>query len=128
MRLLIAMKVLEGLPERIRRYPELFVLRGETPASAMARIERLHARRLGERSITYSRSDGSPWRLSLADLYARRAAFEVAYNPNDCVELRWGSTTGTPEAATCRRQAPSEQRARMEEYRHWFREARRPPR
>lgn len=128
MRLLIAMKVLEGLPERIRRYPELYVLRGESPPAAAARIERLHARRSEERFIAYTRSDGSPWRLSLADLYARRAGFEVAYNPNDCVERRWGASPDTPDYATCRRQAPADQRARMEEYRPWFRETRRPPR
>jgi hypothetical protein len=128
MRLLIAMKVVEGLPERIRRYPQLFVLRGEDPGAAAARIERLHTRRLEERSIGYTRSDGSPWRLSLAELYARRGPLEVAYNPNDCVERRWGATPGTEDYATCRRQAPAEQRARMEEYRPWFREARRPPR
>jgi len=128
MRLLIAMKVVEELPERIRRYPELFVLRGEEPHAAAARIERLHARRVQESSIGYTRSDGSPWRLSLAELYARRGPLEVAYNPNDCVERRWGATPGTEDYATCRRPAPAEQRARMEEYRPWFREARRPPR
>jgi hypothetical protein len=128
MRLLIAMKVLEGLPARIRGYPELYVLRGEDPAAAAARIERLHARRLQERYVSYARSDGSQWRLSLTDLYARRSALEVAYNPNDCVERRWGASSGTEDYATCRRQAPAEQRARMEEYRPWFREARRPPR
>ena len=128
MRLLIALRVLEGLPERLRRYPDLFVLRGEDPAAAAARIERIHARRIQERSISYARSDGSPWRLSLADIYARRAGLEVAYNPNDCVERRWGASPETADYATCRRQAPAEQRARMEQYRPWFREARRPPR
>ena len=128
MRLLIALRVLEGLPERIRRYPELFVLHGEDPAEAAARIERIHARRIQERSIRYSRSDGSAWRLSLADIYARRAGLEVAYNPNDCVERRWGASPATEDYATCRRQAPAEQRARMEDYRPWFHEARRPPR
>jgi hypothetical protein len=128
MRLLIAMNVLAGLPERIRRYPELYVLRGESPAAAAARVERLHDRRLQERFVTYNRSDGSPWRLSLADLYQRRPGLEVAYNPNDCVERRWGASPGTPDYPTCRRQASAEQRARMEEYRPWFREARRPPR
>jgi hypothetical protein len=128
MRLLIAMKVVEGLPERIRRYPELFVLGGEDPAAAAARIERLHARRMQETSVGYTRSDGSPWRLTLAELYARRGALEVAYNPNDCVERRWGASPDTEDYATCRRQAPAEQRARMQEYRSWFREARRPPR
>jgi hypothetical protein len=128
MRLLIAMKVVEGLPERIRRYPELYVLRGEDPSAAAARVERLHARRIQDSAIAYTRSDGSTWRLSLAELYSRRGALEVAYNPNDCVERRWGATPATEDYATCRRQAPADQRARMEEYRPWFREARRPPR
>ncbi|MCU0835388.1 MAG: hypothetical protein MUC77_13300 [Chromatiaceae bacterium] len=128
MRLLIALHVLEALPERIRRFPELYVLGGETPASAAARIEAFHAREVERRHITYTRSDGSPWRLSLAEIYARRSGLEVGYNPNDCVERRWGATPATADFATCRRQAPPEQRARMEEYRPWFHERRRPPR
>jgi hypothetical protein len=128
MRLLIAMKVLADLPERIRRHPEIYVLRGEGAADAAARIERLHAQRIRERFVTYSRSDGSPWRLSLAEIYERRPGLEVAYNPNDCVERRWGAAPGTPDFGTCRRRSPAGQRERMEEYRLWFREARRPPR
>jgi hypothetical protein len=128
LRLLIAMNVLAALPERIRRYPQNYVLRGEGAATAAARLEQAHARRVAGESITYTRSDGSPWRLTLADLYARRAGLEVAYNPNDCVERRWGAGPQDADHATCRRQAPAEQRARMEEYRPWFHEARRPPR
>jgi hypothetical protein len=128
MRILIALKVLAGLPERIRQHPELYVLGGESAMDAAARIERLHAQRLRERFITYTRSDGSNWKLSLAEIYARRPGLEIAYNPNDCVERRWGSVSGSPDFATCRRQAPPEQRKRMEEYRPWFRDARRPPR
>jgi len=128
MRLLIALKVLEELPERIRRYPNLFVLLGEPPGAAAARIERLHQRRLDEQFVTYTRSDGSPWRLSLRDIYDRRRGLEVAYNPNDCVERRWGASPATPDHATCRRQAPDDQLARMEEYRAWFRDTVRPPR
>jgi hypothetical protein len=128
MRLLIALQVLEGLPERIRRYPELYVLQGEGPASAAARIGQMHVRQIQGRDITYTRSDGSPWRLSLAEIYARRPGLEVGYNPNDCVERRWGATPETPDHATCRRRAPADQRARMEEYRPWFHERRRPPR
>ena len=52
----------------------------------------------------------------------------MAYNPNDCVEIRWGASDGTADVPTCRRRAPDEQRARMQEYRAWFHEARRPPR
>lgn len=128
MRILIALKVLVDLPERIRRNPDLYLLGGESPAAAAARIERLHSQRLKERFITYTRSDGSPWRLSLGELYQRRSGLEIAYNPNDCVELRWGATPSTPDFATCDRQAPAGQRTRMEEYRVWFRETRWPPR
>ena len=128
MRLLIALNVLAGLPERIRRYPDLYVLHGERPAEAAAGIERLHAGRLDRQFVTYTRSDGALERLSLRDIYARRAGLEVAYNPNDCIEKRWGAAPDTADYASCRRQAPADQRARMQEYRPWFHEARRPPR
>jgi hypothetical protein len=128
MRLLIAMHVLETLPSRIVAYPELFVLQGETPADAKAAMRALHERRVGERSVTYERSDGSPWTLTVRDALARRDAFTRAYNPNDCVEARWGAPEAGPERAPCRRQAPSEQRARMESYRRWFETMRRPTR
>ena len=52
----------------------------------------------------------------------------MAYNVNDCVELRWGAREGSEEAATCKRRAPQAQRAKMTGYRAWFHERRRPPR
>ncbi len=128
MRLLIALAVLERLPERIVQYPELFVLGGQNPAQARAAIEQHHARAIEERRISYRRSDGSPWELSVADVYRRRPALEVGYNPNDCPEVRWGADADSAEQATCRRRAPDDQRARMERYRPWFHEMRRPPR
>jgi len=126
MRILIALKVLAGLPERIRRNPEFYLLRGENPAAAVARVERLDSQQRKEHFVTYTRSDSSPWRLSLDEIYQRRSELEIAYNPNDCVERRWGATPHTLDFATCRRQAPAEQRRRMEEYRPWFRETRWP--
>ncbi|MGR8935179.1 MAG: hypothetical protein ACU837_12430 [Gammaproteobacteria bacterium] len=126
MRLLIAIEVVNGLPEKIVRHPDLFVLHGQDPAQAKAAVERRHARRIHERSIRYTRSDGSRWALSVAELLARQKAFEMAYNPNDCVELRWGAKPDSEEYATCRRQAPVQQRAKMRQYRIWFRELRRP--
>jgi len=128
MRILIALKVLTDLPERIRRHPELYLLGAESPEAAAARIKSLHSQRLKERFVTYTRSDGSSWRLSLDEIYQRRSGLEIAYNPNDCVERRWGALPGMQDFATCGRQAPVEQRTRVEEYRPWFREARRPPR
>jgi hypothetical protein len=128
MRLLIAMRVLTGLPARISEHPELFLLAGHKPAEVRAEIEALHEKQIRERSIEYRRSDGSPFRLTVGEVLARRTAFEVAYNPNDCVEIRWGATPETADFASCKRRAPDEQRARMQEYRAWFHEARRPPR
>ena len=58
----------------------------------------------------------------------RTAALEMAYNVNDCAELRWGAPEESEEAATCKRHAPEAQRQKMTEYRAWFSERRRPPR
>jgi hypothetical protein len=126
LRLIIAINVLNGLPEKIVRHPELFVMNGSSPEEAKAGIEQYHARRTQERSIRYTRTDGSPWELSVAEVLARKQAYEMTYNPNDCVEMRWGAKPGAEEYSTCRRHAPAEQRAKMEQYRIWFHEARRP--
>jgi len=128
MRLIIAVNVLSGLPQRIVQHPELFVLGGRKPAEAKQDMGALHDKLTKERSIEYKRTDGASQRLTVADVIARKAGFEMAYNPNDCVELRWGAREGTPEMASCQRRAPADQRARMEQYRNWFRDARRPPR
>ena len=54
---------------------------------------------------------------------------EMAYNPNDCMEIRWGAPEGSAGDAVMsggtRRAA---QRAKMAEYREWFRTRHRPPR
>jgi len=128
MRLLIALATLERLPQRIVQYPTLFVLGEQDPAEASAAIAQRHARAIEERRISYRRSDGSPWELRVADVYRRRPPLEVGYNPNDCPEVRWGADASTAERSTCQRRAPDDQRARMEQYRPWFHETRRPPR
>jgi hypothetical protein len=46
----------------------------------------------------------------------------MAYNPNDCVELRWAAAAGSDEASTCKRRAPAAQRDKMSSYRTWFRD------
>ena len=128
MRLIIAINVLSGLPGRILQHPELFVLAGRKPEEARKELEGLHDKLTKERAIEYKRSDGAPQRLTVADLLSRKAGFEMAYNPNDCVEVRWGAPEGSAELKSCQRRAPAEQRAKMEQYRGWFRDARRPPR
>jgi len=92
-----------------------------------AELERVLATELSTRKFSYTRTDGSAWTLALKDVLDRATDFELAYNPNDCVELRWGAPGGE-EASTCKRHASSTQRAKMQEYRTWFHERRRPPR
>lgn len=128
MRLIIAMNVLADLPEQIVRHPELFALSGREPEQVKNDIAQLHQQRTAEREIRYTRSDGSTWPLSVAEVFARKSAFEMTYNPNDCAEQRWGAKPGTEEYATCRRHAPASQIVRMAQYRPWFRDAKRPSR
>ena len=128
LRLLIALDVLAKLPEQIRRYPELFTLNGVDPARISEELATHLETATQTRTIRYIRSDGSEWPLSLEAINARKNRLEMAYNPNDCPEIRWGASPGTAEYQTCRRQAPPEQKSRMENYRVWFHEAKRPPR
>lgn len=128
MRLLIAMNVLLGFPEKVQQYPELFKLTAKTARQMKGKLEQLHAALIKEKKIQYLRSNGEPWELTVAEVLARRAAFEMAYNPNDCVEIRWGAEPGTQEYASCRRHAPVAQIKQMSAVREWFREAKRPPR
>lgn len=128
MRLLIALRVLSSLPDRIEAHPELFLLSGRKPSEVKRDILTLHQREISARGIDYQRSDGSMFHLTVADILARREALGQAYNPNDCAEIRWGATPGTPDYPTCRRHAPEEQRQLMKTYLPWFLETRRPPR
>jgi len=91
-------------------------------------LESVLASELAARKISYTRSDGSPWTLTLKDVGDRVTALEMAYNVNDCVELRWGAPENSAEASTCKRRAPGTQRAKMTDYRSWFHDRRRPPR
>jgi hypothetical protein len=101
---------------------------GASVADVKAQLQRVLAAELASRKFSYPRTDGSQWTLTLKDVFDRASSLEMAYNLNDCVELRWGAHEGSEEAATCRRHAPQAQRAKMEKYRAWFHERRRPPR
>jgi hypothetical protein len=129
LRLLIAMDVVRFFPERVARRPERYAMpRDRSVADVKAELERVLASELAARKFSYPRTDGSPWTLALKDAIDRAVALEMAYNLNDCVELRWGAPEGSEEASTCRRRAPQAQRAKMTQYRAWFHERRRPPR
>ena len=101
---------------------------GKSVADVKAELESMLASELSARKFSYTRSDGSAWTLALKDVLDRASDLEMAYNVNDCVELRWGAPEKSEEAATCKRRAPQGQRTKMAEYRAWFHERRRPPR
>jgi len=129
LRLLIAIDVVRGFPDRVARRPNRYAMpSGKSVADVKAEMERVLASELATRKFSYTRSDGSAWTLALKDVVERQGALEMAYNLNDCVELRWGAPERSDEASTCKRHASSVQRAKMTEYRAWFHERRRPPR
>jgi hypothetical protein len=131
LRLLIAMDVVNHFDDKVARQPEAFgTTSGPTMDDLRGRLAQERKRLLAsdELAFSYKRTDGSTKKLTLADLVTRATAFEAVYNPNDCVEFRWGAPPGSAELATCARHAPDDQRQRMETYRAWFRDRKRPPR
>jgi hypothetical protein len=126
-RVLIAIDVVTGFPDRVERRPERYAIaNGKSAADVKAEMQSVLASELAMRNFSYTRSDSSAWTLSLKDVIDREATLEMAYNPNDCVELRWAAPEESAEASTCKRHAPAAQRAKMTEYRTWFRERRWP--
>jgi len=123
-RLLIAIDVVRGFPDRfVRRAARYAVPTGKSVEAVKSELQGVLASELASRKISYTRSDGSQWTLSLKDVIDRMSDFEMAYNPNDCAELRWAARENTDEVATCKRHAPQAQRAKMSsEYRTWFHE------
>src|SRR4029078_8322785 len=84
LRLLIAIDVVRGFPERVARRPERYAMPpGKSVADVKAELEAVLARELAGRAFTYPRTDGSAWTLSLKDVMERIISLEMAYNPND---------------------------------------------
>ncbi len=129
LRLLIAIDVVRTFPDRVlRRRDHYKVDAAVSDADLRTKLESVLGAELKRRSVAYTRTDGSEFALTLADVAGRSTAFETAYNPNDCAEVRWGAEKGTDEMATCTRHAPWKQRSKMNRYRAWFSERKRPPR
>ncbi len=129
LRLLIAIDVVRHFPDRVARRTDRYAMPKEkSVADVKAELDGILAKELSSRQFAYTRTDGSQWTLSLKDVVDRVALLEMAYNVNDCVELRWGAAEKSEEASTCKRRAPVSQRSKMTEFRAWFHERRRPPR
>jgi hypothetical protein len=129
LRLLIAIDVVRGFPDRVARRPERYAMpQGKNAAEVTAELQAVLASELAARKFSYTRTDGSQWTLTLKEVLDRAPDLEMAYNINDCAELRWGAPETSEEATTCKRRASEAQRKKMSEYRAWFSERRRPPR
>ena len=131
LRLLVAMDVVRGFVDRVRRSPAAFGISEDFPPEVLR--ERLQDLREGllqdpGRAISYERSNGVTVTLTMAELISRAIALEVAYNPNDCVEVRWAAPEGSEERSSCGRRAPADQQKKLEAYRDWFRSRARPRR
>jgi hypothetical protein len=127
LRLLIAIDVVRGFPDRVARRANRYAMpKDKSVDEVKAVLQHALASEVESRKFSYTRSDGSQWTLPLKSVLERSPNLEMAYNVNDCVEVRWGAAPQSEEAAPCKRRASSAQRAKMEEYRAWFHERRRP--
>jgi len=127
LRLLIAIDTVLEFPDKAARNPEAYEMAGRRSPEAVRReLQSLLDRRAEEIKITYTRSNGRPQVLTLAEIFRRKDAFETGYNPNDSVEIRWGAPEGSEELTTARRRAPASQLARMNDLRPWFHKRLRP--
>ena len=118
-RLLIAIDEVLGYPDKVIAHPDWFALApNQSPSAAREMMRQLGKQFMENHFISYVRSDGQEQRLSLAEVIGRQKELEMAYNPNDCIEIRWGETGNG--LATCQRHAPTEHVERMKTYREWF--------
>jgi hypothetical protein len=128
LRLLIAMDAILDFPDRIVRSPEDFkISKLSSNEHVKKKLEALLEQKLSELSITYTRTNGTEQVLTLQEILKRREAFEMAYNPNDGIEIRWGAPENSEERSTCRRHAPAGQLEKMRSVRTWFRKRLHPP-
>jgi hypothetical protein len=127
LRLLIAVDTILGFPDKVAANPAAYEVSGKkTPDEVRRGLLALQKKLAAGLSITYRRSDGTPRALTLEDIFARRDAFEMGYNPNDSVEVRWGAPEGSEELSTTRRRAPASQLEKMKALRPWFHKRLRP--
>ena len=128
LRMLIAMDAILDFPDKLVRSPEDFKIPAlQSPEHIKKKLGELLSKKLSELSITYTRTNGTEQKLTLAELLNRREAFEVAYNPNDGIEIRWGAPENSEERSSCKRRVSATQLARMNATRPWFHKRLHPP-
>ncbi len=128
LRLLIAMDAVLDFPDLVARSPEDFnISRLGSPEQVKKKLQSIMDQEVSELSISYTRTDGSLQKLTVGEILKRRDAFEMSYNPNDGIEIRWGAPENSDERATCHRNAPSNQLETMRSVRTWFNKRLHPP-
>jgi hypothetical protein len=128
LRLLIAIDAVLDLPDLIVRSPGDFNISSLVSTERVKKkLQSLLDQKGSELSISYTRTDGSIQKLTVGEILKRRDAFEMAYNPNDGIEIRWGSPENSNERATCHRHAPTRQLETMRSVRIWFNKRLHPP-
>lgn len=128
LRLLIAMDAVLDFPDLVVRSPEDFNISNTgSHEQVKKKLQSILDQKGSELSISYIRTDGSLQKLTIAEILKRRDAFEMAYNPNEGIEIRWGAPENSDERATCHRHAPSKQLETMRSVRMWFQKRLHPP-
>ncbi len=127
LRLLMAIQDVLDFPREVIRRRHLYrVPSGWSNARLQRNLMAIQKFLTSNLKTSYVRSDRTVKILTLAQIIARREGLRMAYNPNDCVEIRWGAPGSSEERSTCRRRAMKYQRDRMWQYRVWFQLLRRP--
>ncbi len=128
LRLLIAMDAVSGFPDLVAANPGDFNISGLSSAEHIRKkLESILDKKSNELSITYTGSDGSSQKLTIGEILKRREAFEMAYNPNDGPEIRWGAPEKSEERNRCRRHVSASQLEKMQAVRKWFSKRLHPP-
>jgi len=128
LRLLIAIDAVIDFPDLVARSPQDFkISKLISPEQVKKKLQSVLSQKISELSINYTRTDGSTQKLTIGEILERRDAFEMAYNPNDGIEIRWGAPENSTERAGCRRHAPSSQLEKMRSVRIWFSKRLHPP-
>jgi hypothetical protein len=116
-----------GFPAAVKRNPARFGVTGPVD-DAVASLDEALEEALKKRAFSYVNSNGKEVPLTLKDVADRAKLFEMAYNPNDCIEIRWAAPNDSTERSSCHMRAPKHQTAKMTRYRTWFATRKRPPR
>lgn len=128
LRLLIAIDAVLDFPDLVARSSEDFKISATTtPEQVKKKLQSILDQKVSDLSISYIRTDGSPQKLTVGEILNRRDAFEMAYNPNDGIEIRWGAPENSNERTTCHRNSPPIQSERMRSVRTWFSKRLHPP-